>query len=302
MLLPIAYPIQTPRRYFTDKDGRPLIGGKVKTFKAGSESDFAQTYRDAYRNASNQKIVKLDNAGSAFIYLFNAQRLEIYDKNNNFVERKFLPQTEYYSIFYDRYGKPLANGKVYTYDIASTIKKPSYQDAEQTIPNTNPIILDENGGAVICIAGAYRLRSYDVKNVFVADQDYKQENRFVLTSKTYNLYFDEEISTSFNVVNASRKDLVNLASMNEYTHISFSVSSATIRNASNTYSYTENISTNFSVTSAVLFTRNSTQQTDSIATSFSAQSASIRSVLIRHDMKYDSISTSFNVVGAKITS
>lgn len=304
MLLPVAYPIQTPRRYFTDKDGKPLISGKIKTFRAGSESEFAQTYRDAYRNASNQKIVKLDNAGSAFIYLFNAQRLEVYDKNDNFVERKFLPQTEYYTLFYDRYGKPLSHGKVYTYDIASTIKKPSYQDAGQIIPNPNPIVLDESGGATICIAGSYRLRSYDVKGVFITDQDYKQENRFVLTSKVYPLHCVESVSTQLTMGCVFNRTILNQSSLNENLTTGLSIRSAVIYDTYNAYSINpDKLITNFSLHDAVqrdVMSRVKIKP-ESISTRLSLSQASIKNVLITWVMSTERISTTFALEGAQIT-
>lgn len=303
MLLPIAYPIKTPRLYFFDKNGKPLIGGKIKTFKAGSKSDFAKTYRDAYRNASNQKTVKLDNAGSAFLYIFDAQRIEIYDKNDQFVERRFLPQTEYYSVFYDRYGKPLIGGKIYTYDIASTIKKTSYQDAEQTIPNPNPIFLDKNGGATICVAGSYRLRSYDAKNVFITDQDYKQENRFVLTSKVYPIDFIESTQNSFSVSSCTQRTILNEANSDESIENSLSLRLAISRESMNTYELQpQNTETHFSLNSAIQRTILNQIQLDSenLVNKFSTINVIQKTVLITHECELEPIQTTFSLLSAQI--
>lgn len=62
------------------------------------------------------------------------------------------------SKFTDRSGKPLNGGLVYTYVAGTTNLKPSYSNSEATIPNTNPVVLDANGGANIYIKGAYSFR------------------------------------------------------------------------------------------------------------------------------------------------
>jgi microcystin-dependent protein len=58
--------------------------------------------------------------------------------------------------FFDANGKPLAGGAV-TFSIpGTTTAKQTWQDAAQTILNTNPVALDVNGSAVIYGAGCYR--------------------------------------------------------------------------------------------------------------------------------------------------
>ncbi|MND96994.1 hypothetical protein D3C80_893020 [compost metagenome] len=56
------------------------------------------------------------------------------------------------SQFIDDCGKPLAGGKVYTYEAKTTTLKPTYADVEGLAVNTNPIILDESGRANIHLA------------------------------------------------------------------------------------------------------------------------------------------------------
>lgn len=74
------------------------------------------------------------------------------------------------SQFIDECGKPLAGGKVYTYEANTTTLKPTYADTEGTSVNTNPIILDEFGRAKIHAAdGAYRIRVLNKKGALVAD-------------------------------------------------------------------------------------------------------------------------------------
>lgn len=74
------------------------------------------------------------------------------------------------SQFIDECGKPLAGGKVYTYEANTTTLKPTYADTEGTSVNTNPIVLDEFGRAKIHAAdGAYRIRVLNKKGALVAD-------------------------------------------------------------------------------------------------------------------------------------
>jgi len=134
--------------------------------------------------------------------------LKVFDKNGNFIEIRYLPMTELRAYFYDMYGKPLKRGEVWTYDIASTIKKKSYSNPDKSESNINPVILDDAGSAIICMDGSYRLRVYDVNNVFQHDQDFQREPTFALTSKPYPLYFVESIQTRAFVNNTSMLDIV----------------------------------------------------------------------------------------------
>lgn len=72
--------------------------------------------------------------------------------------------------FIDSTGKPLAGGKVYFYVPNTSTLKDTYQDAAQTILNTNPIILDANGQAIIWGVGTYRQVVYDQFNNLIWDQ------------------------------------------------------------------------------------------------------------------------------------
>lgn len=74
------------------------------------------------------------------------------------------------SQFIDDCGRPLAGGKVYTYEANTTTLKPTYADTEGTSVNTNPLVLDEFGRAKIYLAdGAYRIRVLNKKGALVAD-------------------------------------------------------------------------------------------------------------------------------------
>lgn len=198
MLLRIAIPIQQPRMRFFYADGKPLVGGKVYSYKVGTES-FKPTFRNAYKTALNQNPVVLDDSGSALIYMTGSHFLKVFEKFGSFIESRYLPMTEMRTYFYDKLGKPLKHGKVETYDVSSTIKKASYTESDKSILNTNPVILDENGSAIICMVGSYRLRVYDSKNVFLGDQDFWREPAFALTSRPYPFYFIENVAVGFGV-------------------------------------------------------------------------------------------------------
>lgn len=58
--------------------------------------------------------------------------------------------------FYDINGDPLVSGKVYFYVPNTTTPKDTWQDADEIALNTNPIVLDALGSAVIFGNGAYR--------------------------------------------------------------------------------------------------------------------------------------------------
>lgn len=63
--------------------------------------------------------------------------------------------------FFNGNGQPLAGGSVYMYVPNTTTFKNTWQNAGQSVLNTNPIVLDANGEALIYGAGAYRQVVYD---------------------------------------------------------------------------------------------------------------------------------------------
>jgi len=79
-----------------------------------------------------------------------------------------LPLAE--TQFNDALGVPLAGGSVYFYLPGTSTPKDTYQDALQTIPNTNPVILDSAGRAIILGSGSYRQVVYDANGNLIWDQ------------------------------------------------------------------------------------------------------------------------------------
>lgn len=55
----------------------------------------------------------------------------------------------------------MAGGKVYTYDTGTLVPRATFSDAAGLVPNTNPVILDARGEAVIFWAGVYKVELRD---------------------------------------------------------------------------------------------------------------------------------------------
>lgn len=72
--------------------------------------------------------------------------------------------------FFDTNGRPLAGGSVYFYIPNTSTLKNTWQDSGQTVLNTNPVILDANGQAIIYGNGQYRQVVYDVHSNLIWDQ------------------------------------------------------------------------------------------------------------------------------------
>ena len=58
--------------------------------------------------------------------------------------------------FVDGNGAPYSGGKVFFYIPGTTTPSSTWQDPYQTILNTNPVVLDSNGRAIIFGTGTYR--------------------------------------------------------------------------------------------------------------------------------------------------
>ena len=67
-------------------------------------------------------------------------------------------------------GIPLASGKVYFYIPNTSTLKNTWQDALQITLNTNPVILDASGEAIIYGTGEYRQVVYDASGNLIWDQ------------------------------------------------------------------------------------------------------------------------------------
>lgn len=71
---------------------------------------------------------------------------------------------------FDANGVPLAGGKVYFYIPGTTTFKNTWQDPSQIALNTNPVVLDSAGEAVVYGVGAYRQIVFDALGNQIWDQ------------------------------------------------------------------------------------------------------------------------------------
>ena len=79
-------------------------------------------------------------------------------------------------------GKPLAGGKIYTYEAGTTTPKSTFTTMAGDVPNLNPVILDQNGKAKIFLGdGSYRLQIKDSNDALIDDID--QISRYVTQSE-----------------------------------------------------------------------------------------------------------------------
>lgn len=82
-----------------------------------------------------------------------------------------LPNPFFYAE--DAYGNPLAGGSVATYEAGTDIELPTYSDADLTVENDNPVVLDENGRARIFVAAGtpYKVIIKDAAGALVWSED-----------------------------------------------------------------------------------------------------------------------------------
>lgn len=79
-----------------------------------------------------------------------------------------LPNGE--QTFVDENGVPYAGGKVYFYIPNTTTPKTTWSDPTEVNPNSNPVILDSAGRAIIYGSGQYRQILKDANDVTIWDQ------------------------------------------------------------------------------------------------------------------------------------
>jgi hypothetical protein len=303
MLYQVVTPIIQPRMRFFDADGKPLVGGKVYSCYVGTNT-FKPTYRDANKTALNTNPIVLDADGSALIYLNGAHVLKVYDRDGNLIESRYMPESQMRTQFFDKYGVPLKNGKVWTYDIASTIKKTSYANADKTQPNANPVVLDAEGWASISMLGSYRLRSYNEKGVSTGDQDFRRPVAKALTSKTYPLYFMDGVGVSIVMTGGSLKTTLNNYSIIENISTQLSVVNAIIKETLNSTTLpAESLQTSFSVTKASCreTLNKTTLAPENILGSFTVTGVRLSKGLVSSTMQPENVQTSFVMVGAQFT-
>lgn len=150
-----------PKFKFFDADGKPLAGGLVFTYEAGSTTK-AVTYNDADGDSPNTNPVVLDAAGECDL---RGDPDITYDITLAPANDTDPPSNAYWTApgvtssttetsppkptFYDLDGNVLANGQLFTYSAGTTNKKATFTDAGGMAENDNPVILDTAGQATI---------------------------------------------------------------------------------------------------------------------------------------------------------
>jgi len=72
----------------------------------------------------------------------------------------------------DTNGLPLAGGKLYTYTAGTSLAAPTYSDPQGTVANTNPVVLDSYGGAIVRGVGSYKFVLKDASDNTLWTMDY----------------------------------------------------------------------------------------------------------------------------------
>lgn len=90
-------------------------------------------------------------------------------------------------------GQPLVGGQIYTFYAGTSTPQDTYTDALLTIPNTNPIRLDDAGSAEIFLKGSYRVRVFDASGRFIEEQD---NLRQTINDADAGLLIDSILSTN----------------------------------------------------------------------------------------------------------
>lgn len=90
--------------------------------------------------------------------------------------------------FDDNNGTPLAGGQVFFYIPNTSTPKNTYQDKDQTILNTNPVILDSRGEAVIWGSGTYRQVVKDSGGNLIWDRITEDPNAGLTGNMTDNVF------------------------------------------------------------------------------------------------------------------
>lgn len=88
-----------------------------------------------------------------------------------------------FKYFYNENGTPLSAGVLYTYYAGTSVLRDTYKDSQQNAKNTNPIILNANGGCVLFLG---------VDDENTTDSEAKSGYRFVLYDAAGNLIQSED--------------------------------------------------------------------------------------------------------------
>lgn len=99
--------------------------------------------------------------------------------------------------FWDTNGRPLAGGSVYFYIPNTSTLKNTWQDVGKTVLNTNPVVLDSSGQAIIYGDGQYRQVVYDVHGNLIWD---KLTDSYALNSEFQSFVTNIEGTTGSSLI------------------------------------------------------------------------------------------------------
>lgn len=103
--------------------------------------------------------------------------------------------------FTDDTGLPLIGGQVFSYVEGTSTPKDTYQDRAFTIPNTNPIVLDDAGSCQMFLKGGYRLRVLTADGVLVEEKDNAFQSDGQVLDVTANTTAIAALQTNVDVLN-----------------------------------------------------------------------------------------------------
>ena len=126
----------------------------------------------------------------------------------------------------DPTGAPLVGGKLYTYDVGTTNPRLTFNDAAQQNPNTNPVVLDARGEAVIFWSGDYTVTLTDAAGNTLWTQDGIDSN---ITALNDNFVIDQGVTNVYAGV--------GLASASLYAGLRFSFIPANTNTGASTFNY-----------------------------------------------------------------
>jgi hypothetical protein len=86
-------------------------------------------------------------------------------------------------------GQPLVAGKLFTYQAGTSTPKNTFSNQAGTVPNTNPVILDSRGEALIFWAGSYRVELRDSLDnlIWTVDNVVESSQTDLITGSTGSL-------------------------------------------------------------------------------------------------------------------
>lgn len=115
-----------------------------------------------------------------------------------------LPQGKQY--FENSAGQPLAGGRLYTFLAGTSTPKVTYADQAGTVPNTNPVVLDARGEALIYWSGAYKVELRDASNnlIWTVDNVFLDAGEFVFNGGTIADFLKNKSDLIVNSISALR--------------------------------------------------------------------------------------------------